>query len=234
MTRRAGNTQVLAYFLPEHRAGGQGQLDLTAPALTWFGQKIGAYPFDTYVVAEMGVPLERTDNYAQEYPMAYFMPTSWLRLGTSPGSWTWYTPVHEVGHQWFYSTVGSNQVIHPWVDEAMTSYITAEYVRANFPEHYSRAWVSMSSGADLSRPVSSGMFSGLADEAQYTAVVYDGGVQMLDRVRRAMGDADFYAALRDYYAKLRFKRATPNDLLGTLQAHSRSDLKAVFAEYLGY
>ena len=107
-------------------------------------------------------------------------------------------------------------------------------VRANFPDQYSRAWQSMSGGATGARPVSSGVYSGFASENQYTATVYDGGVQMLDRVRRAMGDEAFYAALRDYYSKFQFKRARPADLLGILQAHSRADLKPIFSSYLGY
>jgi hypothetical protein len=234
MARKEGSVQILAYFLPGHKAAGQRQLELVAPGLRWFGQNIGPYPFDTYTIAEMGTPLEPTDNYAQEYPMAYFVPSTWLNLGTTPGTWTWYIPVHEVGHQWFYSTVGNNQLTDPWLDEALTTYITAEYVRANYPAYYERAWASMSGAANGSRPVSSGVFSGFANENQYSATVYDTGVQMLDKVRLRMGDAAFYDALRDYYKTFQFKRATPAGLLTILQAHSKADLKSIFSDYLGY
>jgi hypothetical protein len=234
MRRQVGSITVRAYFLPGHRAAAQRQLDLVTPALGWFGQQVGAYPFGDYTVAEMGVPLERTDNYAQEYPMCYFVPTSWLAYGTTPGTWTWYTPVHEAGHQWFYSTVGNNQLLDPWLDEAMTTYITAEYVRANFPDLYSRSWQSMSANAQSARPVSSGVYSGFANENQYSATVYDTGVRILDRVRRTMGDVDFYAGLRDYYAKYRLKRARTMNLEAVLQAHSRTDLRPIFSTYLGY
>lgn len=166
--------------------------------------------------------------------MAYFVPSSWLKLGTNPGTWTWYTPVHEVGHQWFYSTVGNNQLTAPWLDEALTTYITAEYVRANFPDLYSQSWSSMTSGATTARPVSGGVYSGFSSESQYTAAVYDSGTLMLDGVRRAMGDTTFYAALQDYYIKYKFKRATPAGLTSIFQRHSKADLQAIFAAYLGY
>ena len=234
MTRQVGGTTILAYFLPGHKADGQRQLQLVAPALGWFSQRIGAYPFDTYMIAEMGVPLERTDNYAQEYPMAYLVPSSWLQLGTTPGTWEWYTPVHEVGHQWFYSTVGNNQLIDPWLDEAMTTYVTTEYIRANFPDQYSQSFTSMSAGATTARPVSAGVYSGFVSENQYTAAVYDSGVVMLDKVRHAMGDADFYAALQDYYATFKFQRARPADLTATFQKHTKADLQGIFAAFLGY
>jgi aminopeptidase N len=92
----------------------------------------------------------------------------------------------------------------------------------------------MSGGANSSRPVSSGVFSGFANENQYTATIYDTGVQMLDKVRLRMGDATFYDALRDYYKTFQFKRATPSGLLTILQAHSKADLKSIFSDYLGY
>jgi len=234
MTRQVGSVKMLAYFLPEHKSDGQRQLQLTAPAMAWFSNEIGPYPFESYTVAEMGVPLERTDNYAQEYPTAYFIPSSWLRLGTAPGTWTWYTPVHEVAHQWFYSTVGNNQLTDPWLDEALATYVTAEYVRANFPDLYPASWSSMTNGATNVRPVSAGVFSGFANENQYSATIYDSGALMLDRIRRAMGDTSFYAALRDYYKTYQGKRATTDSLLAIFHRHSKADLKPIIVQYIGY
>ena len=66
MTRKQNGTLMLAYFLPEHQTQGQRQLDLVAGAFSWYSQAVGPYPFDTYTIVEMGVPLDRTDNYAQE------------------------------------------------------------------------------------------------------------------------------------------------------------------------
>jgi hypothetical protein len=234
MTRQEGGVKMLAFFLPEHREAGQRQLALCAPALAWFGSRIGEYQFDSYTIAEMGVPLDSTDNYAQEYPAAYFVPSNWLSLGTEPGDWTWYIPVHEVAHQWFYSTIGNNQLIDPWLDEAMATYATAEYVRANFPGEYAQAWASMTNSADTARPVSAGLFSGFANENQYSAAIYDSGAVMLDRIREAMGDQAFYAALQDYYATYKLKRATPTNLTSLFQKHSQADLQGIFATYLGY
>jgi aminopeptidase N len=92
----------------------------------------------------------------------------------------------------------------------------------------------MTGGAEQSLPVSAGVFGGFANEAQYTAVVYDSGALMLDRVRRAMGDADFYAAIRYYYTESAGSRAGPLALVRILQAHTDADLAGIFAEYLGY
>jgi aminopeptidase N len=65
-------------------------------------------------------------------------------------------------------------------------------------------------------------------------VIYDSGAVMLDKVRRAMGDDDFYTALRAYYKTYQGRRATSANLQTMLQKHSRADLKPIFASYLAY
>jgi hypothetical protein len=234
MTRTSAGARFYGYFTQGNRAYGARQLEITAPALAWFSQKVGQYPYASYTVGEMGVPQLRTDNYAQEYPGVYLMPSQWLPLGTTPPSWTWYIPVHEVAHQWFYSIIGSNQLSDPWLDEAITTYMTAEYVRATAPQHYRAAWASMTGSPDRTRPVSAGVFSGFRSEQQYSATIYDGGSLMLRQIHTAMGEESFYAALREYFAEFKHKRATPLGFLKTLQKHSAADLQPIFAEYLGY
>ena len=100
---------------------------------TWLGKTLGDYPFRTYTVGQMGVPKLRSDNYAQEYPTSYFIPTSWLSYGTNPPSWTWYTPVHEVSHQWFYSIVGDDQWSEPWLDESFAEFSAARLPAREVP-----------------------------------------------------------------------------------------------------
>src|SRR4029078_8414069 len=115
------------------------------------------------------------------------------------------------------STIGNNQLTDPWLDEAMTTYATAEYVRTNFPNVYGQSFADITGGATASKPVSAGVYSGFANENQYTAAIYDTGTVMLDKVRKAMGDKSFYAAVQDYYSTYKFKRATPANLTAILQ-----------------
>ncbi len=116
----------------------------------------------------------------------------------------------------------------------MTTYMTTEYVRANFPELYSVSYASMTSGAQSARPVSSSVFSGFVSENQYTHTVYDTAVLMLNRIRLTMGDPAFYAAVQDYYKSYAFKIATTSALTATLQKHSSADLGPIFSAYLGH
>ncbi|MCF8460411.1 MAG: M1 family metallopeptidase [Flavobacteriales bacterium] len=41
--------------------------------------------------------------------------------------------MHEVGHNWFYGMLASNERDHPWMDEGLNSFIEARYMKRKFP-----------------------------------------------------------------------------------------------------
>ncbi|MEC7863954.1 MAG: M1 family metallopeptidase, partial [Bacteroidota bacterium] len=43
--------------------------------------------------------------------------------------------MHEVGHNWFYGMLGSNERDHPWMDEGINSHHELRYMRKKYPEY---------------------------------------------------------------------------------------------------
>ena len=43
--------------------------------------------------------------------------------------------MHEVGHNWFYGMLASNERDHPWMDEGLNSFDELRYMRLKYPEH---------------------------------------------------------------------------------------------------
>lgn len=41
---------------------------------------------------------------------------------------------HEVGHNWFYGMLGSNERIHPWMDEGINSFYELRYMELKYPD----------------------------------------------------------------------------------------------------
>ncbi len=231
LSRDAGGVRVLGYFLPAHRAAGNALLDTVAAVIRWYSAQVGPYPYAVFTVGEMALPQAAEWDYAQEYPMVYFLPTQ--RAGSAPqaGTWTFYTPLHETAHAWFYSTVGNNQLIDPWLDETLANYLALGYIRAQQPSRFPSALTTMTGPGD-GWPVSAGLYSGFPSDAAYFHAVYDQGTAFVEAVHTALGDSRFWAAIRAYYSQYRGERARPRDLLALWQAYSPTDLSPLYDRYL--
>ena len=231
LSRDAGGVRVLGYFLPAHRAAGGALLDTVAAAIRWYSAQVGPYPYAVFTVGEMALPQAAEWDYAQEYPMVYFLPTQ--RAGSAPqaGTWSFYTPLHETAHAWFYGAVGNNQLIDPWLDEALANSLALGYIRAQQPSRFPAALTALT-GPGGGRPVSASLYSGFPSDAAYFHAVYDQGTAFVEAVHTALGDSRFWAALRAYYSQYRGERARPRDLLALWQAYSPSDLRPLYARYL--
>ncbi len=66
---------------------------------------------------------------------------------------------------------------------------------------------------------------------QYGAIVYGKGALFYEALRREVGDAAFFGALRDYYARYAGKLAAPRALLQLVQAKAPAKSQAVAALY---
>ena len=53
--------------------------------------------------------------------------------GTPETNLTIITP-HEISHQWFFSLVGNDQAMEPWLDESLATYSEALFYENYYPE----------------------------------------------------------------------------------------------------
>jgi len=130
-------------------------------------------------------------------------------IPTSAGSLS-YLVAHETGHQWFYGIVGNDQARQPYADEAATDFV-ARYVLG-----LRRASRCSTARLDLSIYRYS--------SACYYEDIYIQGGNFLDDTRRTMGSTAFWAGMRDYLARYRFKIAGTKTLLDVLDDHTPLNL----------
>ncbi|WP_315816469.1 hypothetical protein [Paraflavitalea speifideaquila] len=48
---------------------------------------------------------------------------------------------HEIGHNWFYGILASNERDHPWMDEGMNSYYGNRYKEWKYPVNPRKNWI---------------------------------------------------------------------------------------------
>jgi hypothetical protein len=119
---------------------------------------------------------------------------------------------HETAHQWFYGIVGDDEAREPWTDEAAADFL-ARYVL-----HERRT--SRCPVARLDRSIYD------YSSRCYYEVVYIQGGNLIDDVRRRIGNARFWPALRQYVGANRFGIAHERTLLDALDAATPLDLRA--------
>jgi aminopeptidase N len=199
-----------------------------AKFIRWYGSHFGAYPYPTFTVGEVDLPL----SYGgMEYPGFIFVSAEAPIAATMDGSPTDLLIGHEVAHQWFYSQVGDDQVYDPWLDEAFASYLPYLYYADTSPALFRSLFTAR--GATAGQPVNSSIYDFPSDSVYFVAV-YRQGASFLDELRATMGDADFYAALRDEVATFADKIATPGAVLDLYQRHTQTNLNPLISRYFSY
>jgi Peptidase family M1 domain len=162
-------------------------------ALDLLSERFGPYPWDTLnmaIVPGLG-------SAGIEYPTMIFQGDESLLFATT----------HEVGHQWFYSLVGSNPARHPWMDESLAMWSNA--ISDDIMDFIERAEIPPDVEGRLGQPMS---FWDQHQEAYFLGV-YVQGVRAL----AALGPpAKVDCALKRYVAAHAYGIAEPADLLDAL------------------
>jgi aminopeptidase N len=226
-----GDVIVNSYVLPNDAAGGQRALDYASDALRVYDARFGTYPFTDFDVVE--VPLSGAGGI--EYPGLVVVDGG--LYGQERGFFE-HATVHETAHQWWYSTVGNDQVDEPWLDEALTNYSVVVYLEEVYGQEEAEAFVQgyfvrnyqeiVAAGRDevVGRPVAE--FS----EEQYGPIVYVKGPLFFHYLRQQVGDEAFFAILRAYFQRYRYGIATPEGFLTVATQVSGQDITPLYEKWI--
>jgi aminopeptidase N len=165
------------------------QTHVTA-ALNRFSERIGPYPYSSYAVAE--VPT----GPSMESPGMI-----WINKHTAARGTLRYAAVHETAHQWFYGTVGNDQAAEPFADESLAEFLTRDLIGHR--------------GSQCAESVLDMRVYDYSKECYYETIYIQGDLY-LEAYRQQVGDAQFWAGVRQYYDEYRFKLGGTHELLETL------------------
>jgi len=200
-SQQVGETEIRSYARKEEEAGSQRALSTAAAALKSFGSRFGVYPYRT--LSLVSVPFA---SYGLEFPGIIMNARRLYDLDESFGGipapvLLESTTAHEVGHQWFYASVGNDQLLEPWLDEAPTQYATWLYyvdrygisAAQGFFRSLEDRWDRVDRAEiPIGRPVSA------YTPKEYGAIVYGRGPLFLHVLSEHMGEEVFDGFLREY------------------------------------
>ena len=230
LTQYVDDIAVNVLVWPGDEPAAEEVMGIATTAVRTFNDAFGPYPFAELDVAETFMAT------GMEYPgIVLISNTIWERGDPFMEIAT----AHEVGHQWFYSLVGGDQVGHPWLDESLTSF--TEYVHMRAARGEKRYGAELQSDRDLYNAYKG---RGLPDlplnlpvtsytENNYALIIYVKGPLFFVELENSLGRDTFLAALRLYVARHRYELADSKDLLAAFEDASGQNLDAIFYQWVG-
>ena len=207
--------KLYAYHLPQSKTSWANSLKFMKQAVISKSQWLGQYPYDVVKIVEK--PGE--NNGGMEYPTITLISTPAVEKELD------FLINHEIGHNWFYGILATNERSHPWMDEGMNSfydkiYISQYYDKISETKPKNRFFQErFADELDLllrtiiqekkDQPIES--TSEEFSMINYGAIAYEKAAQWMQVLQKEMGDSAFNKLMRTYYETWKFKHAYPED-----------------------
>lgn len=159
--------------------------------------------------------------------------------------------VHEVGHNWFYGQLGTNERVHGWMDEGMNTLNEVRYMQTKYPnntamsdmvlggrfhmdhlDHHDMSDISYRAIAGLGEDQPIETHSAEFTSANYGIVMYQKTGLVFFYLRDYLGDELFDKCMHAYYEEWEFKHPQPKDMRNTLERESGKDLSWLFEDLI--
>ncbi len=216
-------------------------------ALDYYGRWYGRYPYSTLTVC--GGYL--TAGGGMEYPNLVIVSSGEDRLTHGLEM----VVVHEIGHQWFYGLLASNEMDQPWMDEGFNSFSEERYfaekygpqadylahprLRRIFPEFTDRylgyiLWL-MYAANRMEQPVATRAFQ-VREPGLYAVTAYKKPAMLLWWLREYLGEDQFDRLMRAYFERFCYRHVDWEDfsrLADSLSGQPVSSQLAPWIETVG-
>ncbi len=163
--------------------------------------------------------------------------------------------MHEVGHNWFYGILGSNERDHPWMDEGLNSFNENRYIETKHPNaklipvdssangllrffdlskyphkcQYEMAYlINARRNQDQAIEEKSTRYTSL----NYGGIVYSKTAIAFDYLMAYLGEETFDRCMQRYFEKWKFKHPQPEDLKKIFEDESGKDLDWFFKDVI--
>jgi aminopeptidase N len=224
----ANGVTIYNYYFPEDAAAAAMAQEMTRMAVNTYSAVFGPYVHSALTVVETDL------NDGLETDGLYFLSRNFYReFGGGVQNNLSVIAVHETAHQWWYGAVANNQATEPWLDEAMATYSEHVFFENNYPGLVNWWWNFRVNSKNPSGPVDLRVYDTPSFDAYFSAV-YLQGANFFDALRLRIGDAAFFAFLKDYYTRERGSISSAAAFFAILNEHTTVDYSDLLKTYFYY
>lgn len=223
----------------------KNSLEYLHDATLYYSKWIGDYQYDQVTAVEGAL----SAGSGMEYP------TITIIGGTNNALELETVIVHEIGHNWFYGILGSNEREHPWMDEGVNSFYEMRYLYTKYPDKkwlngfnatglrkfldiddYKQKFLNelfylYNARINLDQPIE--LHAADFTMVNYGTIVYAKTALIFDQLKTYLGDSMFDKTMQKYFDAWKFKHPYPADLHAILETSSAQDLSWFYDDLIG-
>lgn len=230
------NIEAWAFFRPDTQSAWKKGAFYVKRAVEAYSEWVGDYPYDAATAVQGAL----SAGGGMEYPMVTV-----ISAGFSPEQLD-NIITHEVGHNWFYGILGSNEREYAWMDEGFNSYIEERYMKKYYPDRtfsgamglpkgigskYDHHWNSylmatIHSTYGYQIPINTPSIE--MPMLQYGLLAYQRTAFLLNYLSEYLGQETFDACMHRYFDTWKFKHPQPEDVQAIFESVSGKKLDWFF------
>jgi hypothetical protein len=220
-----GNVSIRSYYFSGYQKGGDDMLIYASEAIQTYSTEFAPYPHQTLAIVQSDM------DDGQEYDGVVFLSTDFYSQYTgSARSNLTVIGVHEIAHQWWFSLVGSDQALEPWLDEALSTYSERIFFENNYPANISWWWQFRVNYFKPSGYVDATIYD-YGSFRSYTNAVYFQGALFLDDLRERMGYGNFSKFIKAYATRYAYGHAASADFFALARETINVNFDDLIADY---
>lgn len=185
----------------------------------YYSTTLGPYPYPDFKVTF--VPIK--GFHGMRYSGLILLGEEFLNLGYDKQKKE-FIMAREIAYQWCYTMVGTDQLRESWLGEGLANWLAYKYMQNNLG--YSAPDINNQQGVTLSKQLQESHLSW-----EYYSTANDGGEAFWFGLEQELGEETVIKVLRNYLAEYKFKIASSQDLLTTIEKETHKDMKYYFDKW---
>ncbi|MCU7549657.1 M1 family metallopeptidase [Chitinophagaceae bacterium LB-8] len=211
--------EVYTYYIPGSEKLWKNSVQYCKDAVRFYSEEVGEYPYDV-VSAVQGPPSSFAGG--MEYPTITLispMPSEKLLDNVL---------AHEIGHNWFYGMLASNERKSPWMDEGTNSFYEYKYMERKYgPQlHVEEFLLRTKAAQKTDQPIAtpSEEFSHL----NYALSAYHKTAVWFELIEEKLDKDKFKELMQQYFQQWRFRHPQEDDFKQHFSKALGNDTDSIF------